>query len=115
MAKEGILPYITAELPTCQGRVRVKLKDKEFIYTKIVKYIRKGYLIICDHEQVNNYIDYFYVLKGVSDIRLVFDGSICGLNDSTWSSKFLLPMVGTMIRLLGFNYAVVDIDLGEIF
>ena len=51
----------------------------------------------------------------MTDIGLVFNGSSCGLNDSTWSSKLWLPMVGTMIRLLHFNYAVVDIDLGEMF
>ena len=71
--------------------------------------------MVCDHDQVQNYIDYFYVPKGLLDIRLVFNGSSCGLNDATWSSKFWLPMASTMVRLLHFNYAVVDIDLGEMF
>ena len=115
MAMEGIIPYIITELPTSQGRARVKLKDKHLIFEKIVKYINKGYLTICDHDQVKNYIDYFYVLKGLIDIRLVFNRSSCGLNDATWLSKFWLPMAGTLVRLLHFNYAVVDIDLGEIF
>ena len=49
LAREGFLPYIKEALPTSQGRARVKLKDKDLIFAKIIKYINKGYLIICEH------------------------------------------------------------------
>ena len=55
------------------------------------------------------------MLKDLTDTRIVFNGSSCGLNNATWSSNVWLPMAGTMVRLLHFNYAVVDIDLGEMF
>ena len=45
----------------------------------------------------------------------MFNGTTFGLNDATWSSHFWLPMSGSITRILSFRYAVVDIDLGEIF
>ena len=53
--------------------------------------------------------------KGEDNIRLVFNGTSCGLNESTWSSKFWLPMSNTLTRLLSYDYQVVDLDLGEMF
>ena len=85
------------------------------IFGKVNKYIKGGDLIICDHKLLSNFIDNFSVAKGDTDTRLVFNGTSCGLNDATWSSHFWLPLSGSMIKILSFGYAVVDIDLGEMF
>ena len=64
---------------------------------------------------MRSYIDYFAVPKGLDDIRMVLNGSSCGLNDAVFASNFWLPMSRTMTRLLSFGYRVVDIDIGEMF
>ena len=40
---------------------------------------------------VTNVVDYFSVPKGDDDIRVVFDGSSCGLNKALWAPNFYLP------------------------
>ena len=66
-------------------------------------------------ESVHICIDFFTVLKGLDDIRMVLNGSSCGFNITIFASKFWLPMSTTMTRLLSFGYRVVDIDIGEMF
>ena len=53
--------------------------------------------------------------KGEDDIRMVFNGSSCGLNSVLFASNFGLPSSSTMTRLLSFGYKVVDMDIGEMF
>jgi hypothetical protein len=38
-----------------------------------------------------NLLHYFAVPKGEADIRVVFNGTSCGLNDALWSPNFYLP------------------------
>jgi len=64
--------------------------------------------------KAKNLIDYFAVPKA-EDIRMVQNGTSCGLNESVWSSNFWLPSAQSMTRILGYNYRSVDIDLGEMF
>ena len=64
-------------------------------------------------DNVKSYIDFFAVLKGLDDIRMVLNGPSCGLNAAIFASNFWLPMSATMTRLLSFGYRVVDIDIGE--
>ena len=111
LARNGIKPYIRNHLPQSKAQARIKYPiEKMLIFEKVIKYIKRGYLIICDHKLLSNFIDYFSVAKGDTDIRLVFNGTSCGLNDATWSSRFWLPMSGSMTRIIYFGYAVVDIE-----
>ena len=64
---------------------------------------------------MKSFIDYFSVPKGNSDIRMVLNGTSCGLNQVCWSSNFWLPNPDTLMRSLSYNYKVVDIDIGEMF
>ena len=59
-------------------------------------------------------MDFFEVEKD-SDIRLVYNGTSCGLNDALWAPNFFLPTPAAAARVLGFGYYMVDIDLGEMF
>ena len=51
----------------------------------MIKYIQRGYLVFDKPANIRNYIDYFTVPKGLTDVRAVFNGTSCGLNAATWS------------------------------
>jgi hypothetical protein len=63
---------------------------------------------------IKSLIDYFDVPRA-DDIRLVYNGSSCGLNSSLWAPNFWLPTARTALRSLDFNYFSVDMDLGDMF
>ena len=56
---------------------------------------------------INNYVNYFSLMKGSSDIRSVFNGTSCGINDTTWSSNII-----SHDPVIIFGYKAVYIDLG---
>jgi hypothetical protein len=60
-------------------------------------------------------MDFLEVDKGNADIRMVYNGTSCGLNDTLWAPNFWLPMPAAAARVLGFGYYMVDIDIGEMF
>jgi hypothetical protein len=49
----------------------------------------------------------FEVPKGLTDIRIVFDGTACGLNEVMWAPWFRLLTVKTMFRSL-------DVGIGRL-
>jgi hypothetical protein len=67
-----------------------------------------------DASFIKSLLDYFDVEKG-SDIRMVYNGTSCGLNDALWDPKFFLPTPASAARVLSYGYYMVDIDLGEMF
>jgi hypothetical protein len=60
-------------------------------------------------------MDFFEVNEGLTDIRMVYNGTSCGLNDTLWAPNFWLPTPVAAARVLGFGCYMVDIDLGEMF
>jgi len=58
---------------------------------------------------------YFSVPKGDSDLRMVYDGTKRGLNDSMWAPWFALPTIETHLRFLGPESSLGDIDIGDMF
>ena len=60
-------------------------------------------------------IHYFYVLKGKDDIRMVNNGTSCGLNNVLWAPHFGLSFVKHMVRCLMPGYLQCDMDIGEMF
>ena len=116
LARDGEFPYIWDLLPNSQRKVRPpKASHRPAIYEKIKKYVSRGYLEIKEEKSIKNFIDYFAAPKGESDIRLVLNGTSCGLNNSVWTSNFWLPSARTMMRHLSYEYRSVDIDIGEMF
>ena len=59
--------------------------------------------------------DYFAVPKGDNDIRMVYNGTSCGLNKSLWAPNFWLPTSESALRLLTTDSYCGDMDLGEMF
>ena len=64
---------------------------------------------------VRSLTDYFDVPKGDHDVRMVYNGSSCGLNEALWAPSFWLPTADTALRAMTFGTYCVDLDLGEMF
>jgi len=70
------------------GSVQLKMQAKlENVLDK--GYIRPG--------RVKSLTGYFGVLKGPTDIRMVYDATRSGLNATLWSPNFGLPTVETLL------------------
>jgi hypothetical protein len=54
-------------------------------------------------------------LEEVLDIRMVYNGSSCGLNGVLWAPWFALPTGDTMARTVGVGYWGGDNDYREMF
>ena len=87
-------------------------KDGPLIREKVTGVRKKGYIEI---GEVLSLIHYFYVPKGQNDIRMVYNGTSCGLNDTLWAPHFGLPSVKQTVRSLMPGYLQCDIDIGEMF
>ena len=87
-------------------------KDGPLIRKKVTGVRKKGYI---EMGTVLSLIHYFYVPKGLDDIRMVYNGTGCGLNDMLWAPHFGLPFVTHTIRSLMPGYLQCDIDIGEMF
>lgn len=58
---------------------------------------------------------FFHVLKGENDIRVMFNGTLCSLNAATWAPWFPLPTTRTHLCRVEANSWMADLDLGEMF
>jgi hypothetical protein len=58
---------------------------------------------------------FFAVPKGADDIRMVYDASVSGLNDSIWVPRFPLPTIKTHLRAVEEGTYMADLDVGEMF
>ena len=85
-----------------KAKLRAKLKK-----VRKRRYIVKG--------QVKNTTTYFSVPKGEDDIRVVYDATSSGLNDTLWAPSFGLPTVDSVLRAVEFCTWLGDNDLGEMF
>ena len=80
---------------------------------KLQKMVDRGYLDA--DEEVESLMSFFYVPKGLDDVRMVFDGTKCGLNDAVWVPSFLLPTMETHLRAVVQGTHMCDVDVGEMF
>ena len=72
----------------------------------------KGYV---EKGEICSLMSYFNVPKGKDDIRMVYDGTKSGLNESLWAPWFPLPTVEGLIRSLDAGFSMADNDVGEMF
>ena len=67
------------------------LRERPAVYSKIlekvVKFLQRGYLHITPESQIKSFIDYFVIKKGESEIRVVFNGTSCGFNETIWAPQ----------------------------
>lgn len=83
--------------------------------SKFIRFLQREYIVPCSPTKIKSYIDYFGVPKGEDDVRAVFNGTSCGINDAVQASNFCMPNASSMLRIISYNYQSVDIDLGDMF
>ena len=87
-------------------------EDGERVNKKINGVREKKYIV---EGLVRALIHYFYVPKGDFDVRIVYNGTGCGLNSYVWAPNFGLPDVKDTLRALLPGYMQADMDIGEMF
>jgi hypothetical protein len=95
-------PQAGTKSPDMLKRMREKL-DK----VRKRRYIAPGF--------VSSLTSFFAVPKGADDIRMVYDASVSGLNDSIWVPRFPLPTIKTHLRAVEEGTYMADLDVGEMF
>jgi hypothetical protein len=88
---------------------------KHLILEKLKKILNRGYVVAPRTRDSIRSLMNFFAVKKDSDIRLVYNGTSCGLNEALWAPNFWLPLPSTAARTLGYGCYMVDIDLGEMF
>ena len=106
--------YIQGPLPQGRRTKRIKMKSevRAIVANKIAGMVKRCYI---EEGHVSSSLDYFAVPKGDADVRVVFDGSSCGLNKVLWAPNFYLPSASSAVMLLSFSTWMADMDFGEMF
>ena len=86
--------------------VKEKVKEK-LTKVRARRYIAKGYVV--------SLTSFFSVPKGDTDIRMVYDGTQSGLNESMWVPRFGLPTIDTHLRAIEEGTFLADVDVGDCF
>ena len=97
--RDGQPHYITGAFPNfMQSQKRHKDPVKhELMRAKVVQVRKRGYIL---PGKVVGGTHYFCVDKGEDDIRMVYNGTSCGLNEVLWAPRFGLPTVKQTLRAL---------------
>jgi hypothetical protein len=114
-ARDGMHIFIQSPHPRVRRGVKPPRFDaltREVVSAKISTMIEKSYLEV---GLVQTHLHYFAVPKGDSGVRVVFDGTSCGLNETLWSPNFFLPTSRNAAELLSFDSWMADVDFGEFF
>ena len=114
-ARDGMHIFVRSALPRSRrvGKPpRFDMDTRKMVAAKVSAMVSKSYL---EEGFVRTALHYFAVPKGDSDIRMVFDGTSCGLNDSLWSPNFFLPTSRNAAEMLSFGSWMADVDFGEFF
>ena len=98
--------YMKAQHWLVEEASRLKLMGK-LMKVRKRKYASPGY--------VKSLTGYFAVPKALTDTRVVYNGTKCGLNSALWAPNFLLPTVDSTLRNSTTATWYGDIDLGEMF
>jgi hypothetical protein len=88
--------------PLSVAKLKKKLRN-----VRAKKYVQPGF--------VKSLTSYFAVPKALTDIRVVYDATACGLNDALWAPNFFLPTVDSILCNASSSSWFGDIDLGEMF
>jgi hypothetical protein len=84
VARVGIGPMFDSDPPTNRDKQSPYKEDevREKVKAKLEKVLVKGYIELVDIEWVEAMMFMFHVDKGANNIRLVYDGTRSGLNES---------------------------------
>lgn len=125
--RDGLPPRFTGQPPRFKTPQRLNKDPKLHVWerNKVAKARRKSF-IGPSRESIDSLMSFFSVPKvtvyheetgteEVLDIRMVYNGSSCGLNAVIWAPWFALPTGDQMIRTLDEGYWGADNDYGEMF
>ena len=112
--RDGLEVCVEGQLPEFWAKQRWpdKQSERDQLKKKLHKPVSKNYIT---RGFVKSLISFFAVLKGESDIRIVYDATKSGLNESIWAPNFFLPTVDSVLRNADSDTWYGDIDLGEMF
>ena len=113
-ARDGQPHFQTGELPrfTKPQDPPKRKEDGAKMKAKVDKVRSRDYI---EYGWVKSLTHMFYVEKGLTDIRMVYNGTSSGLNDVLWAPHFGLPIMQHTLRSLRPGYFQCDMDVGEMF
>jgi hypothetical protein len=85
---------------------------KASIRKKLLKIREREYLVATF---VVSLTSVFPVAKGEHDVRLVYDGTKCNLNNNIWVPSFWLPTIYTLSRMIMPSTWISDNNVEEMF
>ena len=113
--RDGMMVFFIGDPPEYHEK-QPKDKDpqsKILTEEKLQKVVDRGYL---DNDQmVVSLTSFFHVPKGAFDIRMVYDGTKCGLDGSVWVPSFFMPTLASHLRAVVEGTHMCDVDIGEMF
>jgi len=104
--RKGFVPFKKKQ------RILRDLVTHSLVKEKLEIIREKGYVA---PGKVTALMFFFDVQKGTDDIRMVYDGTASGLNDSLWCPWFLLPTIDSLLRCVEPGTFMCDNDIGEMF
>ena len=114
LVRDGQPHYVIGPFPVFlkpQKSHRDPMKH-ELMRKKVVQVRKRGYIL---PGKVVGGTHYFCVDKGLDDIRMVYNGTSCGLNEILWAPRFGLPTCRQTLRGLLPGHYQCDLDVGEQF
>ena len=114
-ARDGQPHFMTGPVGAPFMRKQSKARDPqkhELMRAKVVQVQQRGYI---KPGKVVSGTHYFCVDKGTSDIRMVYNGTSCGLNTQLHAPHYGLLSVKHTLRALREGYYQCDQDVGEQF
>lgn len=115
LARDGMEVYFINDPPS-YTHPQPKNRDpvsKKLTETKLQKVIDQGYM--GNDTPISSLTSYFHVPKGDDDIRMVYDGTKCGLNDAVWVPSFGMPSINSHLRAVVEGTWMTDTDLRDMF
>jgi hypothetical protein len=106
--------YMPPRSPRAHTLDKLEPWMKELVPVKLRKFLGRRYLL--PGGRLMAAILYFPVdnADGV-DIRLVWDETSSGVNDSVFAPRFFMPLSGTLCRRVPNHAYMADFDVGEMF
>jgi hypothetical protein len=114
-ARDGMEIFVQSSLPRGRNKAKRSRLDpgqQAMVVSKLEGMLHRTYL---EPGFVSNALHYFAVPKGDSDIRVVFDGTSSGLNETLWAPNFYLPTARAAALNMSFSTWMSDMDCGEMF
>jgi hypothetical protein len=112
--RDGLKVHFQSPPPSYRcAQQDIKDEDtKAKVIEKLKKVRERGYI---SPGMVVSLTAFFEVEKGDDNIRLVYNGSVSGLNLSIWVPCFFLPTIHTHLRAVDEDTYMADVDIGEMF